>query len=37
MAEPASSAESCTEKTVEESSSLPPDIAIGIDIGTTPC
>ncbi|XP_045789289.1 heat shock 70 kDa protein 8-like [Trifolium pratense] len=43
MTEPAASAESCTgntictENTEEESSSLPPDIAIGIDIGTTPC
>ncbi|XP_045789300.1 heat shock 70 kDa protein 8-like [Trifolium pratense] len=37
MTEPASSAESCTGNTEEESSSLPPEIAIGIDIGTTPC
>ncbi|PNX66168.1 hypothetical protein L195_g054942, partial [Trifolium pratense] len=37
MAEPALSAESCTGNTEEESSSLPPEIAIGIDIGTTPC
>ncbi|PNX88259.1 heat shock protein 70 kDa [Trifolium pratense] len=35
--EPASTAASCSENTKEESSSLPPEITIGIDIGMWPC
>ncbi|XP_045789297.1 heat shock 70 kDa protein 8-like [Trifolium pratense] len=37
MTEPAYTAASWTENTEEESSSLPPEITIGIDIGTWPC
>ncbi|CAJ2679242.1 unnamed protein product [Trifolium pratense] len=37
LTEPASTAASCSENNEEESSSLPPEITIGIDIGTWPC
>ncbi|CAJ2665251.1 unnamed protein product [Trifolium pratense] len=37
LTEPASTAASCSENTKEESSSLPPEITIGIDIGMWPC
>ncbi|WJX29990.1 hypothetical protein P8452_18577 [Trifolium repens] len=37
MIEPAFTAASYSENTEEESSSLPPEITIGIDLGTWPC